>query len=284
MRELAERAYEDCATNGEALNILPNQYDHPNGAIGQYQQLIAFAEMEPHRAEYRERLTRHFQWTGLIDRAFEYAERDLALNPLSIKAVINLAGTEQYFGDLDRSIELWDRAIELGYSGPHYGRTMKVMGACGTDFMCMAEEGILHPPSLADQLDTLIQITSDPADERELQASISAAIALHDMNPADFVNTLNVTACRVKHLTPMFFELWEAHKQHGGTRQFNWYSPNVWLDYCADVWSDPRFVDYIRDIGFDEYWSEVGWPTFCQPQGDSFACGRNIDGWKEPQQ
>jgi TolB-like protein len=278
MRELAERAHDDCPTNGEALNILPNQYDHPNGWISMYQQLVAFAELEPHRAEHRERLTGHFNMTGLVDKAFETAQRNLALNPLSVKAIVNLAGIEQYYGDLDRSIELWDQAFELGYAGPHWGRAMKTMNECGTDYVCLNERGVLFPPSLVDELDTLLLITREPANDEDLRESIDAAIALHDSDPENMVNSLNLMACRSRHLTPMFFELWEAHKQHHGTGRFNWYRPNVWMGECSDVWSDPRFPDYVRDEGLDEYWRTVGWPEFCQPRGDDFVCGRNLNG------
>ena len=42
------------------------------------------------------------------------------------------------------------------------------------------------------------------------------------------------------------------------------------------VWSDPRFTDYVEEAGFVAYWREVGWPGFCQPRDEGFACGRNI--------
>ena len=57
-RVLAEQAIADCPTNGEAMHILPNQYDHPNGWIGTYQQLTAFIEMQPEQLEQYQRLTR----------------------------------------------------------------------------------------------------------------------------------------------------------------------------------------------------------------------------------
>ena len=91
--ELAQRAFDDCPTNGEALHILPNQYDHVNGWIGGYQQLSAFVELEPHKLENLAQLAGHFRLTGLADRAFETARRHVELNPLSVDALKNLAAT-----------------------------------------------------------------------------------------------------------------------------------------------------------------------------------------------
>jgi hypothetical protein len=58
----------------------------------------------------------------------------------------------------------------------------------------------------------------------------------------------------------------------------NRYWPNAWVDACIDVWSDPRFMDYVEDADFVDCWREVASPEFCQPEGGS--CGRNLaSGW-----
>ena len=76
-RALAEQALADCATLGEAMHILPNQYDHENPWIGSYQQLTAFIGMQPEMLEYYQRLTRLYWDTGLTDRAMETAQKKL---------------------------------------------------------------------------------------------------------------------------------------------------------------------------------------------------------------
>ena len=103
-------------------------------------------------------------------------------------------------------------------------------------------------------------------------------MAVYERNPADTVNTLNTISCKVDHLAPLFFEAWEAFKRDVETTRMNWWWPNAWVDDCIDVWSDPRFADYVEEAGFVEYWRKVGWPAACQPQGEGFACGRNITG------
>jgi len=102
-----------------------------------------------------------------------------------------------------------------------------------------------------------------------------AALTLHATNPNMTTNTLNVMACDSDHLTPLFFKLWEQNEalgEHGGF----WFWPNVWLPGCGNVWSDPSFATYVEERRFVEYWRQVGWPAACQPEGESFACGRNI--------
>ena len=276
MRELAQQAFDDCPTNGEALHILPNQYDHENGWIGGYQQLMAFVELEPHKSENLAQLAGHFRLTGLTDRAFETARRHVELNPLSVDALKNLAATEQYHGDLDVAAELYDRMVELGWQGPNFARMQQATDECSLDVDCMAERGLLWP-ALAENLELLRVATRKPSNEAERRESLDAALEVYEKNPADTVNTLNFMACKLPHLTPVFFETWDAFKRDAATTRMNWWWPNGWVDACIDVWSDPRFVDYVEEAGFIEYWREVGWPSFCQPQGDGFACGRNLD-------
>ncbi|MCH7829488.1 MAG: hypothetical protein IIB75_02870 [Proteobacteria bacterium] len=69
----------------------------------------------------------------------------------------------------------------------------------------------------------------------------------------------------------MFFGAWDRSQASGAY----WYWPNVWGD-CEIVWSSERFPAFVEAVGLVEYWREVGWPEACQPQGESFACGRNI--------
>ncbi len=73
---LASIALENCPTMGEAMHLLPNEYDHDNDWIGAHQQLTAFIEMEPHKTEDYQRLSRHYLNTGHLDRSLEVAQRN----------------------------------------------------------------------------------------------------------------------------------------------------------------------------------------------------------------
>ena len=272
---LAQQAFDECPTNGEALHILPNQYDHENPWISSYRQGVAFVQLEPHKSENLARLAGHFRLTGLTDKALDAARRHVELNPLSVNALKNLAGIEQYHGDIDAAAELYDQMSELGWQGPNFARQQRKADECAWDVDCMSERGLLWP-ALSENIDLLRIATRSPGTEDERRASIEAAMAVYERNPADTVNTLNVMSCKLGHLTPLFFDLWEAFKRDGETVRMNWWWPNAWLDACVDVWSDPRFPAYAEEAGFVEYWRKVGWPTACQPQGEGFACGRNI--------
>lgn len=86
-----------------------------------------------------------------------------------------------------------------------------------------------------------------------------------------WANLFNASACQFERLEPLFFEIWEKGKD-----VVYWHWPNVWKKECIGVWSGPEFPSFVEEAGLVEYWREVGWPTMCQPVGDSFACGRNI--------
>ena len=76
-------------------------------------------------------------------------------------------------------------------------------------------------------------------------------------------------SCRVDHLAPLFFALWEQNKEVGGY----WHWPNVWGPRCDDVWAAPEFEAFVEEAGLVDYWREVGWPAMCRPAGGGVDCG-----------
>ena len=87
------------------------------------------------------------------------------------------------------------------------------------------------------------------------------------------VNWLNGASCHYEHLTPLFFELIDYVKAEGHMGR-DWYFPNGWGAECVNVWSHPRFRDYVEEFGFVEYWRKIeAWPPACRPERDSFTCG-----------
>ncbi|HSM31900.1 MAG TPA: tetratricopeptide repeat protein, partial [Woeseiaceae bacterium] len=249
---LAEQALELCPTLTEAIHHTANQYDHPNSWIGAWQQLTAFIDMEPQRFENYQRLARHYRDTGLLDRSTEVAERNFALDPLSVRAIKELAGALQQAGRLDEAIELYDLATELGSTGPNFARHVKKARACGPDFDCR-----FRAWGLPDDIRRLmVEMTTPPADDAGREAAVALGMQLFEMNPDMATNMLNVTACHADHLTDLFFEVWRAHFD----AEVYWFWPNAWNRSCGNVWADPRFVDYVEEAGFVEYWHRVGWP------------------------
>lgn len=262
---LAETALEHCPTLGEAMHLLPNEYDHENDWIGEHQQLTAFIEMEPHKSENYQQLARHYQDAGLKDRAVEVAERNYELNPLSVRSIKELASNYQHAARSDEAIAMYDLATELGSTGPNHARGMVAMRACQEDIDCMLES---LPPYMANFNEPFREIYAEPTNEEEADQAIAAAMRLLEEAP-DLTNWFNGTACMFPHLTPLFFKV-EAFSEE---KETYWYWPNVWNMDCGDVWASPEFPAFVDRNGLVEYWREVGWPEVCRPEGDSIACG-----------
>jgi TolB-like protein len=262
--KLAQQALELCPTLTEAIHHTNNQWDHPNRWIGEWQQLTTFIEMEPQRFENYQRLARHYRDTGLLDRSTEVAERNFALDPLSVRAIKELAAALQQAGRLDEAIELFDLATELGSTGPNFARHVKNAEACGADFDCR-----FRVWGLPDEIRSLmVEMTTAPVDDAGRAATVALGMRLYEMNPGMATNMLNATACDADHLTDLFFEVWRTSTDD----QVYWYWPNAWNRSCGNVWADPRFEGYVEEAGFAEYWRRAGWPPMCQADGETVVC------------
>jgi TolB-like protein len=269
---LATIALEYCPTLGEAMHILPNEFDHENDWIGQHQQLTAFIEMEPHKTENYQRLARHYSETGHQDPALEVAQRNYQLNPLSVRTIRELASVLLQLGRNAESSEMFELATELGSTGPNFGAEAVAREGCNGDGDCLVDS---LPPFMQPLADQLRIVLRRPEQEGDAEESLQVAYKMLDEVP-DLTNMFNAVPCAAEHLTPLFFYAWESHHKTGAY----WYWPNVWRNSlgrdCANVWSDPRFATLVEDVGLVEYWREVGWPQACQPEGEGFACGHNI--------
>jgi len=263
---LAESALDHCPTLGEAMHLLPNKHDHENDWIGQHQQLTAFIEMEPNRTENYQRLARLYQDTGLLDRAVETAERNYAMNPLSVRSIKELASNYKQARRIDEAVELYDLAIELGSTSPNFARTDTRLWECEGDAECFLNN---LPPDFAELKEPFRTIYTPPASEEEAGEKRAAAMQLLQQVP--FLNNwFTGTSCAFPHLSDeLFFDVLAFSTENN----VYWYWPNVWNPNCGAIWASPQFPDFVEEAGLVEYWREVGWPRVCRPDGDSFACG-----------
>jgi tetratricopeptide (TPR) repeat protein len=254
------------------MHLLPNEYDHDNDWIGAHQQLTAFIEMEPHKTENYQRLSRHYLNTGHLDRSLEVAQRNYQLNPLSVRSIKELAFALLHLGRNEGSSEMFELATELGSTGPNFGAEAVAMGKCEGDADCLVDS---LPPYMQPVADQLRVVLRDPEREGDADESLQLAYKLLDEEP-NLTNMFNAVPCIRESLTPLFYYTWESHNKTGAY----WYWPNVWQNNlagdCSGVWSDPRFTELVEEVGLVEYWREVGWPRACQPEGEGFACGHNI--------
>lgn len=264
--ELAGEALEHCPTLTEAIHIMPNQWDHENPWIGTYRQLTAFIELEPHRSENYQKLSRHYLDVGLTERSLAVADRDYALNPLSPRTIKERGSTLMKLRRWDEAIAMFDLAAELGSTGPNWPRLTVGWARC-EDIACFFDN---FPGELMQFKERFADIYIEPANEAEAQAAIDAAMAL--VREVDLVNWFNGSACRFDYLTPLFFDLADYARESQG--KVYWFWPNTWNPECGNVWADPRFRDYVEELELAEYWRHVGeWPAACRPEGDSYVCG-----------
>ena len=78
-------------------------------------------------------------------------------------------------------------------------------------------------------------------------------------------NWFNVAACKTEHLTPLFFDAYDAEAY--------WFWPNVWRGDCERVHRLQEFEDLVEEAGLVEYWRQFGWADACRPLGDDdFIC------------
>jgi len=255
-----------CPTLGEAMHHTHNQWDHENGWIGDYQQLTAFIEMEPHRTENYQRLARHFQEAGLSERSLELAEKTYALNPLSVRSIKQLASNYQQAGRIDESIDMFDLATELGSTSPNFARMNAPRWACVNDAECFLAN---LPPDFAELEPQFRPIYTTPENEEEAAAARASAMSLLEEMPF-LVNWFNASSCGFSHLSDkLFFDVLAFSIENNEY----WYWPNVWNRNCQAIWASPEFPAFVEEAGLVEYWRQVGWPGVCRPEGDSFACG-----------
>jgi len=264
---LAKRAVAICDRLGESMILLPNKYDHENTWIGGEQQFLAFIEMQPDKNEMYNKYTRMLREAGRLTEARRVARKVYELNPLSVRSIKIYAGVLQYTGnpaDLEEAIALFDLQTELGSQTPNFAAFQKEQIACLDDLECLLSEEMLFDP-LLDYVDELRIAYREP--ENEEQATESLAAARHVLTETRFINWFNASACWFDHLTPLFFDAWDAVEHEN-----EWYAANVWLPSCGNVWATDVFKTWAGEQGLVEYWRRFGWPDYCKPSGDSFVC------------
>jgi TolB-like protein len=264
---LAKRAFAICDRLGEAMLLLPNQFDHENAWIGEAQQYQAIIEMQPDKNEMFNKYSRHLAEAGRLTAARQLARETYELNPLSVRSIKAYAILLQYMGDaadLDESMRLYELQAELGSRTPNFALWQKERLACGKDLDCLLSEDQLAGP-LLDHVDDLWIADREPKNEE--QAAESLAAARRVLAATGYINWANGAACEFDHLTPLFFDAWNA-VQH----ESEWFALNVWLPNCGNVWATDEFRIWADDEGLVEYWRRFGWPDYCTPEGDSFVC------------
>jgi tetratricopeptide (TPR) repeat protein len=268
-RSLAQEALDICETLGEALVILPNDADYAeNEWISWEQNLQLWLELQPEATENHQKYIRHLREVGRISEARRVAEKNYALNPLSVRSIKNLSFVYQYEERFDEAITLAEEAKELGSTSPDFAQSQKRLTLCNFDIECVLDE---LPPPFQPMKEQMRQIYKLPATPGDLEEAIQLATSLLRETPWA-VNFFNASSCWYDHLTPLFFKTWEISQEI----DTYWYWPNLWLKTCGNVWESEAFPDFAEEVGLVEYWRAKGWPDACQPDGESFECGQAV--------
>ena len=266
---LAREALEICDGLGEALVIGGNEADFKgNGWISWEQNLQLWMELQPGATENQQKYSRHLWEVGRLTEARLVAEKNYAMNPLSVRAMLNLSSVYQYEKRFDEAIALSDEARSLGSTKPDYAREAKNRAECRRELECQLEA---LPKPFLPWKDRLRQVYTPPQKPGDQEASLQIALELLNEAPSA-VNWFNATACFSDHLTDLFYEAWDVSQEHGSY----WFWPNLWLPSCGNVWESSRFPGFMEEVGLIEYWRAKGWPDACRPEGESVVCSQAI--------
>jgi len=266
---LAKHALKVCQNLGEALVLVENEADnHDNEWISWDQNLRLWIELQPEATENHQKYIRHLSEAGRTSDARRIAEKNYALNPLSVRSIKNLYFLYQSEERFDEAIALAQEAKALGSTTPDFARSQQRMSNCDFAIECVLDELPLHYQAMRGQL---LQIYTPPVSDDDLEIKLQIVEDLLGENPWA-VNLINGSACWYDHLTPLFFQAWEFTKKV----DTYWYWPNVWQKSCANVWESELFPAFVEDAGLLEYWRDQGWPDACQPVGESVECSDAI--------
>jgi len=268
-KDLAQQALDSCETLGEALVILGNKADNPdNEWISWEQNLQLWLKLQPEATENYQKYIRHLREVGRISEARTVAEKNYALNPLSVRSIKILSLVYQYEGRYDEAIALAEEAKQLGSTSPNYAQGAKRMVDCDFDVDCVLKE---LPEPMLPWKDQMRQVFTLPETPRDLETAIQVARDLLRETPWT-VNWFNASSCWYDHLTPLFFDTWEFAQEN----DVYWYWPNLWLKSCGNVWESEAFSAFAQEHGLVDYWRAKGWPDACRPEGESFVCAQAI--------
>lgn len=268
-KRLANEAFDSCKELGEALVILSNEADDSdNKWISWEQNLQLWLALQPGTTENYQKYIYHLREVGRIGEAIRVAEKSYALNPLSVRSIMDLSFLYQYEERYDEAIALAEQAKELGSTTPDFALSHRRMSECDFEIDCVLDE---MPPPMQSIRAELKQIMTSPETLKDLEASLQLAIDILNEKPW-MVNLFNGVSCWYDHLTPLFFSTWEYAKKSDAF----WFWPNTWAKSCGNIWGSEAFPAFAEDVGLVDYWQAKGWPDACQPTGESFECSEAI--------
>jgi len=200
--------------------------------------------------------------TGYAQEAIDESSAALALDPLSGVVIGWLALGNAALGNHAKAVELAETSIRLGWKAGLFSKSVYSIGAGQFD---------LAQKELEDVLEVL--------DEEGIDvAPIFAAMRDGSVTSEALASMKLLEDTAVIWMAPYYYAQLGAFDDGFRTAHVNADGAQVssmvlfWLPEMAEFRRRPEFVEFVERAGLDDYWREYGWPTYCQPTGDTFAC------------
>lgn len=116
----------------------------------------------------------------------------------------------------------------------------------------------------ADYADHLVSAFEDPLRREAIEQKFVDAARSGELDPLLVFEVLMMMG------SPRAFDL---EVDVSGTAFAHRMPEEIWSNWGVELRRDPRFKAWIRNLGYDQYWREFGWPDRCKPTGrDDFEC------------
>ena len=278
-----KRALEICPTIGNAYKILVPPYEGiDNESIDQEMQYRDALAMDPNDATLLRQYAFHLMQHGTNEQAIEALQRAYEIDPLIAMIPHQLAHALSLEGHCDEAMPLAREGESLGgmpaytvgficatATGDREAFTKASQGLQEAGFnsaidnldltveeLTMAYFDPNHParPIIRAKMRALWEENPNPRENPEIYWMISVAANIDDRDLVFEILDGMVTEAGFYPLTVAWSPLFTSAPSSGRIR------------------SDPRFKTLIEKTGYHEYWQTYGWPSVCEPDGDSFRC------------
>jgi TolB-like protein len=204
----------------------------------------------------------HYTVVGYIEKSFELLRKMPQNDPLNSGIPMGNLFIAVLQGDLERAEEEYERCKEIFGEQRLSEIFMTVARLAAKDNLSV--DGI--PESLR----------TDP---------VWAILVDHIESPKEVLKKLRLLYSNDNDLSSEDFEFLACIAAHQGDPEFalsvieraiNLQATGfntIWFPVMHGVRQQPRFKEFVREIGLVDYWKEYGWPDLCRPVGDDdFVC------------
>jgi len=212
-------------------------------------------ELDPENATHRLWLGIQLSSLGYQRQSLESLERCLEIDPVYENCRRHLALTHMILGDDQRMLELFQQGAEAGFGGSN-GQIMQRFMSLGnrmmaTQLIYTGENSVSSLPAKA----VLDAMEFPNRDHSRGLARFQAWIEKSGQSEGDWAVVYSI------------FGAYHLVKSHPFNNRW------IWLDENRGFRQSPYFKPFIRELGFDTYWREKGFPEGCRPLGEEdFEC------------